>query len=429
MVTRRRQRMQTSHAEPAAVGQTPFLRPGPWAMYDPDLQRLPSDLGARLLTIRSMTAEAVQAQIRAAASAVIGRIMGAVAVIPVRGLLTYQYDWLTWLMDGTSCDMIIGAFRQYLADPEVSAIVFAVNSPGGYAEGCQETFDEIFAARGKKRMVTVAAPMAASAAYWIPCAADEVVVMPTGLAGSIGCYTLHTDASQFYEAMGLNITLIQHGQFKTEGNEFQPLSDEAIAELQASVDYIGEMFEKAVAKARGVSVAEVKKNFGQGRCLRPPDAKKVGLVDRIDTLDNVIARLVGKRSSAGRTAAGVASSATTAEQIAGDAAALKADLAEGAAQIEAVSAAAKPETDDVVEPDENGECPEGYEKQDDGMCHVKPAEEEKAATEATAEAASPDVVVIGPDGRVITGDDKKAILEVLPSMDALRRDKDWLETV
>ena len=281
----------------------PYLKPGPWALHEPELQRLPANVAGRLATIQGMTAVDMHARVQAVSGHVLGRVSGPIAVIPIRGIITGRYDWFTWLMDGTSMDMVRAAVRQYLADPSLSAIVFDIDSPGGYLEGLQDTFDELFAARGQKTMVAIANRLSASAAYWPVTACDEFWMTQDAQVGSVGVFTEHWDASKFYEAMGVHVTVVKYGEHKAETHDVQPLSEEAEAELQASVNYFGDMFVKAVAKGRGTSVAEVKADFGQGRVLRAKDAVRVGMVDRIGTLEQLLAKLTPKHGRGGLAAA------------------------------------------------------------------------------------------------------------------------------
>jgi ClpP class serine protease len=66
------------------------------------------------------------------------------------------------------------------------------------------------------------------------------------------------------------VTLISAGTYKTEGNPFEPLSDEALAVKQALVDAAYGQFVKAVARGRGVTPAAVRGGYGEGRALSAP---------------------------------------------------------------------------------------------------------------------------------------------------------------
>lgn len=184
-------------------------------------------------------------------------------------------------------------FDELVADPDVTAIVATFDSPGGIVYGVQELADKIFAARGLKPMVAVANSQAASAALWVATAFPELNVTPGGEIGSHGVWTMHEDISGMLEEWGINITLISAGEHKVEGNPFEPLDDEARAELQRGVDEVFEAFTAALARNRGVSTDTVLSDFGQGRMFSAARAVAAGLADGVRTLDDIVMELSG----------------------------------------------------------------------------------------------------------------------------------------
>ena len=135
----------------------------------------------------------------------------------------------------------------------------------------------------------------ASAAYWIGSQAHEVVMIRSGDVGSIGVYSLHEDWSGHLEQEGIKITTLKFGDRKIEGAPWEPLDDEARAHFQGQVNQIGREFQAAVARGRGVDVAQVRREFGDGRVFGAKEAMKRGLVDRVATLDETIARVASGR--------------------------------------------------------------------------------------------------------------------------------------
>lgn len=198
------------------------------------------------------------------------------------------------------------AFRQAAADSSVKAIVLDVDSPGGQVDLVPETAAMIRAARRPDRpIVAVANTLAASAAYWIASAAEELVVTPSGEVGSIGVYVLHEDVSQTLETLGVRMTFISEGPRKVELNPFEPLTAEARAALQASVRYTYDMFVADVAKFRNVPQSVVRadpeksdKHFGGGRVYPAKEAVRLGMADRVATLDETVMRLSRPASGA-----------------------------------------------------------------------------------------------------------------------------------
>jgi HK97 family phage prohead protease len=216
-----------------------------------------------------------------------------VAVLTMYGTIGQKMTMMTEFSGGFSCEGFTKQFRAALADDSITAIVFDIDSPGGTVTGVPELAAEIRAARGQKPIIAVANGMAASAAYWLASAADKLVVIPSGEVGSIGVYQMHQDVSGALEQAGVKIQFIKAGEFKTEGNPYEPASESFLASQQKDVDAIYVDFKADVAAGRGVTVAKVEADFGNGRMLMAKNALAAGMVDEIATLDQVVAGLVG----------------------------------------------------------------------------------------------------------------------------------------
>ena len=63
---------------------------------------------------------------------------GGVAVIPVTGPLFRHANLLTAVCGATSYELLAQDFNKALNDPNISAILFDVDSPGGEVNGCSE---------------------------------------------------------------------------------------------------------------------------------------------------------------------------------------------------------------------------------------------------------------------------------------------------
>lgn len=216
---------------------------------------------------------------------------GNIAVIGIHGVIDHRAGMMTDMSGMTSTERVSALFREAVADDTVSKIVFDVDSPGGNVFGVEELADLIDDARGIKPMTAVANATAASAAYWIASQADEIVLTPSGEVGSIGVWTAHEEYSKMMEEGGVGVELVSAGQYKTEGNPFEPLSDDARGYMKRRVDQYYESFVSAVARGRSVSIDEVKGGFGQGRVVGAQDALAAGMVDRIESLDDALRRL------------------------------------------------------------------------------------------------------------------------------------------
>lgn len=225
---------------------------------------------------------------------------GGVAVLPLVGIITHRAPMVGNISGGggASTDAFGRIFEQALADEQVRAILIDVDSPGGTVSGVAELRSRIFQARGRKPIVAVANATAASAAYWIASAADEVSVTPSGLVGAIGVYTVTTDTSEKDRLEGVKRTVISAGKFKAEGADGGPLTDEATAALKSHVETLYGMFVSDVAANRGVTASAVREGFGQGRGVLAKQAVTDGLADRVETFDEALARISNPRRAA-----------------------------------------------------------------------------------------------------------------------------------
>lgn len=215
---------------------------------------------------------------------------GAIGVLPIQGVIGERMNLLDDISGGTSSELISKQFRAMLNDSAIKAIILDVNSPGGVARSVEEVAQEIYEARGIKPIVAQVNTCAASAAYWIASQADEIVVTPSGWAGSIGVYTIHEDISEMLAMEGIKETLIYAGEFKVLGNSFEPLSDEAKSVMQQRVDELAASFVRGVARGRNVSLSHVNERFGQGLMFGATELVDRGMADRIGTMAETLER-------------------------------------------------------------------------------------------------------------------------------------------
>lgn len=217
-----------------------------------------------------------------------------VAIIPIHGSLINRFGQCYGYVTGYN--FIRRQRDAAMADPDVTAIVYDVNSGGGEAAGCFELADESFALRGTKPTISVVDSACYSAAYALASTSDQVVVTPTGGAGSVGVYTMHVDMSKMLEDWGLNITLIHAGEHKVDGHPYAELPEDVRADMQKSVDATYNKFVESVARNRNLSVEAVKDT--QARCYSADDALALGLIDSVASPIEAIRAFLGGPSEA-----------------------------------------------------------------------------------------------------------------------------------
>jgi ClpP class serine protease len=208
-----------------------------------------------------------------------------VAVLPVTGPIFRYANVFTEISGATSVEIMATDLRAALDDPEIRGIVLEIDSPGGQVAGISEFADQV-AAAGKPTIAYVS-DIAASAAYWIAAAANEVLIANTATAGAIGVVaTLRRDKKD---------DRIQIVSSQSPRKRVDPETDEGRAVLQGVVDDIADVFINRVAAYRGVSTEHVLEYFGQGGLLVGRNAVTAGLADDLGSLESVIASLAGNQ--------------------------------------------------------------------------------------------------------------------------------------
>ena len=218
-------------------------------------------------------------------------IKDGIAVVPVLGPLMTRGDWLTSLLGandyGTLARSLDGAFT----DPSARAVVLEMDSPGGEVGGLFDLVDRIGALREAtaKPLWAVAGEAALSAAYAIASAADRLYVTRTAEIGSIGILAAHVDESGADAMAGRRWTLVHAGDRKTDGNSHVPLSDRALAAIQADVDALHAEFVALVARNRRLTPEAVRAT--EAAIWRGKAGIAAGFADRLGTLDHALADL------------------------------------------------------------------------------------------------------------------------------------------
>lgn len=215
---------------------------------------------------------------------------GKIAVIEVEGLLVNARK--TGIMQPTEND--VSLFVQQLEkaekDSEVRAIVLRINSPGGTVSASDLMYDSVrrFKERSKKVVVASAQDLAASGGYYVACAADQIVVQPTSVVGSIGVIFQTMEFTGTMDKIGLKATAIKSGPLKDMGSPFKPLGDPEKVVMQQMVDEFYGRFKTVVKTARKMDDAQVNA-IADGRVFTGTQAQALKMADQVGQLPDAIA--------------------------------------------------------------------------------------------------------------------------------------------
>jgi protease-4 len=200
------------------------------------------------------------------------------------------------IVDGKGGDDQIGGesfralIRKARLDNSVKAIVLRVNSGGGSALASDIIWRELQVARqeDKKPVVVSMGDVAASGGYYIACAADSIFAHPNTITGSIGVFSVIPNMQGFFNDK-LGVTFDEVNTVPDAGSigVVKPLNEKERRLMQTSVERIYAQFKNRVATGRKKDTAYVE-TIAQGRVWSGQDAVRIGLVDRLGTLQDAI---------------------------------------------------------------------------------------------------------------------------------------------
>jgi protease-4 len=182
---------------------------------------------------------------------------------------------------------VLAELRRFRQTSWIKAVVVRIDSPGGAVAPTQEIFEEIQRTKKKKPCIASMGSVAASGGYYIASACDKILANPGTMTGSIGVIMQLSNFEELMKKIGVKGVNIKSGANKDIGSPFQPLSPEGREILQALVDNVHGQFVTAVAKGRGMDEARVRK-LADGRIYSGAQAKELGLVDQLGTLEDAI---------------------------------------------------------------------------------------------------------------------------------------------
>jgi|GEM_PF-2957511 len=189
--------------------------------------------------------------------------------------------------EGIAADVAVA-----LRDPKITALILAIDSPGGELAGAASLVDTIYRARGRKRVVAIANDVASAAAYWLASAASEVVTTPTGILGSIGVSTIVRDTRERDAREGVETIDIISSQSPKKAPD--PATEGGRAQIRATLNALTLVMAAGIARNRGTTRERVLEDFGRGGVLVGQAAVDAGLADRVSTYEELHRELSGR---------------------------------------------------------------------------------------------------------------------------------------
>jgi protease-4 len=176
-------------------------------------------------------------------------------------------------------------------NPNIKGVLLHVNSPGGAVAPSVELAYAIKELKEIKPVVAYASGVMASGSYYASIWANEIIVNPGSMIGSIGVIMQGFNAQELLDKIGISTQTVKAGKYKESGTPTRQWFDYEEEQLKSVINSTYDMFITDVSNARNLKKSDHTK-FADARIFTGIQAKKVGLVDEVATISFAQERLI-----------------------------------------------------------------------------------------------------------------------------------------
>ena len=186
-------------------------------------------------------------------------------------------------------DTVARALDTAALDPQVMAILFRIDSPGGSVVASETVWRAVLRAheRGKPVIVSMG-DVAGSGGYYIAAPADKIVAEPATLTGSIGVVAGKFVTAGLWKLLGVSWGSVSFGENAGMFSTLEDFSPAQHARFEIFLDAVYADFKDRVAKGRKMDAAAVEA-VAKGRVWTGEEAKARGLVDALGGFSTALA--------------------------------------------------------------------------------------------------------------------------------------------
>lgn len=191
-------------------------------------------------------------------------------------------------LTGINYEKLVPVITELADNENIKGMVLRVNSPGGSAFGSDQIGEALDYFKSKKKPLVVSmGDYAASGGYWISACADKIYADPLTITGSIGIFGLIPNCEKLLTKIGVNTQSVSTNPSAALNVPMKALTPQQLAEMQKSVEEGYDRFISRVVKGRNMKRDRVLR-IAEGRVWNAMQAKKLGLVDTLGSLQNAV---------------------------------------------------------------------------------------------------------------------------------------------
>jgi len=210
-----------------------------------------------------------------------------VGILFVDGPIIPRATWFSNISGIVSLDTLTNEYHALENTPGVNHIIGVFDTPGGDVTGLADFTSVV--KESKVASTAYVFGMAASAGYYIASGFDKRVSSEGGMVGSIGTVLMLRDTIAADEKKGIKSYEIVSSQ--SENKRPDPTTEEGMAVLQTMVNDHADVFINTLSRNLNVTREKILSDFGRGAMLVAGKALEAGMIDGIDTLENLISKV------------------------------------------------------------------------------------------------------------------------------------------
>jgi protease-4 len=175
--------------------------------------------------------------------------------------------------------------EQATKDPDVRAILLAIDSPGGEVTASDLIYQAVRKARAVKPVVVSMGSVAASGGYYIALGGSQIFANDTTFTGSIGVIMQSINYTGLIGKVGVDMVTFKSGKFKDMLSGARAVTPEEREYVQSLVMETYHKFVGIVATERKLPVESLVNGVADGRVLSGMGAFQAKLVDALGDED------------------------------------------------------------------------------------------------------------------------------------------------
>lgn len=202
-------------------------------------------------------------------------VSGSTAEIMVSGMLVKNMSFMAWMMGATAYGEISVAADVLSADSNVTDVTLRMDSGGGTVAGMMGAVESLKKLRSSGKTTTaIIDGTCGSACYALAAQCETIVALTSGeIVGSVG--------AEFAISRKKDTDEIHVRGDNSQDKNADAFTEDGFKIRKEEANDFESVYLDVVAEGRGVPVATVKANYGNGKIMSARNALKSGMIDAI----------------------------------------------------------------------------------------------------------------------------------------------------